>query len=374
PITGTTLINAPGPNNNYRAGLPLGLNNNGQIISSGQAGTLYTPGELVMYPEGFSPQESIKEDDFQYNLGTKFNVLGWDVDANVGYGKDIDNIYTLNSANRSLFIDTHTSPTNFYDGTFTASEFTGTVDASHGFNVGMASPLTVAVGVEAREDMYRIDAGDPASRYKEGGQSYPGFQTTDAASHSRKNYAGYIDLALAPIEELQLDIAGRAEHYTDFGDAKIGKITARYDFSPKLAVRGTLSTGFRAPTLQEEFYSATNVSPTVATVQLPADSTAAKVLGLPDLKPEISTQYSVGLVAHPLEDMSVTLDGYSMTLGDRIVRSGSVSGLGGTVNSPLALSAIAQHGNILDPTVTQVGVSSFMNGMDTLTQGVDLTV
>ena len=351
-----------------------GLNSSGQIMSSGQVGTLYTPGELVMYPEGFSPQESIKEDDYQYNVGLKFNVLGWDVDSNVGYGKDIDNIYTLNSGNRALFLDTHTSPTNFYDGTFTASEFTGTIDATHGFNVGLASPLTVAVGAEAREDMYRINAGDPASRYKEGGQSYPGFQLSDAGSHSRKNYAGYIDLAIAPIEELQVDVAGRFEHYTDFGDAKIGKITARYDFSPQLAVRGTISTGFRAPTLQEEFYSATNVSPTVATVQLPADSAAAKLLGLPDLKPEISTQYSVGFVAHPLEDLSVTLDGYSIALGDRIVRSGSVSGLGGTVNSPLALAAIAAHGNVLDPTVTQVGVSSFLNGMSTLTQGVDLTV
>jgi len=351
-----------------------GLNANGQIISSGQVGTLYTPGELVMYPLGFSPQESIKEDDYQYNAGLKFNVAGWDVDTNIGYGKDIDNIYTLNSGNRALFIDTHTSPSSFYDGTFNASEFTGTVDATHGFNVGLASPLTVALGVEAREDMYRISAGDPASRYKEGGQSYPGFQTSDAGAHSRKNYAGYIDLAIAPIEELQIDVAGRFEHYTDFGDAKIGKITARYDFSPELAVRGTISTGFRAPTLQEEFYSATNVSPTVATVQLPADSSAAKVLGLPDLKPEISTQYSVGLVAHPLQDLSVTLDGYSIALGDRIVRSGSVSGLGGTINSPLALAAIAAHGNVLDPTVTQVGVSSFLNGMSTLTQGVDLTV
>ena len=67
--------------------------------------------------------EVLKEDDYQYNVGIKFNVLGWDVDADVGYGKDIDKIYTWNSANRSLFIDTHTTPTNFYDGSFTASQF-----------------------------------------------------------------------------------------------------------------------------------------------------------------------------------------------------------------------------------------------------------
>ena len=187
----------------------------------------------MLYPNGFRPMEVLKEDDYQYNIGVKFNVLGWDVDADVGYGKDIDNIYTYSSGNRSLFIDTHTSPTNFYDGSFTASQFTGKVDATHSFNVGMASPLTVAVGVEAREDTYGIGAGDPLSYYKEGAQSFPGFTPSAAGDHSRKNYAGYIDLAIAPIEELQIDIAGRVEHYTDFGDAQIGKITARYDFNPQ---------------------------------------------------------------------------------------------------------------------------------------------
>ena len=250
--------------------------------------------ELVIVPDGFRPMEVLKEDDYQYDVGVKFNVLGWDVNADVGYGKDIDKIYTWNSANRSLFIDTHTSPTNFYDGSFTASQFTGTIDATHGFNIGMASPLTVALGVEAREDTYGIGAGEPLSYYKEGPQSFPGFTPTSAGTHSRKNYAGYIDLALAPIEALQLDIAGRAEHYTDFGDTQIGKITARYDFSPMIAIRGTLSTGFRAPTLAEEFYTAVNVSPTAATVQLPANSAAAQLLGLGDLRPETSISYSVG--------------------------------------------------------------------------------
>ncbi|MBS0282310.1 MAG: hypothetical protein JSR25_14165, partial [Proteobacteria bacterium] len=187
-----------------------GLNSQGQIISSGNKGSYTSPGELLMYPFGFRPKEAIKEDDYQYNMGLKFNVMGWDIDTNVGYGKDIDNIYTLDSGNRSLFIDTHTSPTNFYDGTFTAAQFTGTIDASHQFNVGMASPLTVAIGAEAREDYYAITAGDAASRYKEGSQSFPGFQPTDAGKHTRKNYAVYLDLALAPIEALQLDIAGRA--------------------------------------------------------------------------------------------------------------------------------------------------------------------
>ena len=350
-----------------------GLNQNGQVISSGLAGTVFTPGELIFYPNGQITSEVIKQDDYQYNTGLKFAVMGWDIDANIGYGKDIDNIFTWGSAVKTLYLDTHTTPSNFYDGKFTASQLTATVDATHTFNVGLASPLTVAVGAEAREDTYRLDHGEAASYYKEGPQSFPGFTPSDAGSHSRKNYAGYIDLAVAPIAELQIDVAGRFEHYTDFGDAEIGKITARYDIMPQLAIRGTIATGFRAPTPAEEYYTATNVSPSTAIVQLPANSAAAKILGLPNLKPEISTSYSLGLVAHPLDDLSLTVDAYSITLGDRIVASGRVFSQGGAINTPLVNDAIRVAGNILDQTSVQNGVTAFLNGLDTLTQGVDVT-
>ena len=368
----------------------------GTVISSGQAGNLFsrqltnsttgallptatgetvlgTAPELVLYPQGFRPMEVIKEDDYQYDVGEKFNVAGWAFDMNVGYGKDIDGVYTWNSGVRSLFIDTHSTPTNFYDGSFTASQLTGTIDATHPFNVGMASPLTVALGAEAREDTYAIGAGEPLSYYKEGPQSFPGFPVSGASSHSRKNYAGYVDFALAPIEALQLDVAGRVEHYTDFGDAQIGKITARYDFNPQWAIRGTVSTGFRAPTLAEEFYTAVNVSPVAATLQLPANSTAANLLGLTNLKPESSTSYSVGLVAHPLQDLSLTIDAYSIAIGNRITTSATVTSTGGAINTPLVNSAIALFGITLDPTATQNGATAFLNAISTVTQGIDMT-
>jgi len=351
-----------------------GINSRNQIISSGQAGTFYTPGELIFYPNGFQPQEAVKDTDYQYNAGVKANVAGWDVDAAISYGKDINDIYTLNSGNRALFIDTHTTPTNFYDGTFVASQFVGTVDVTRGFNVGMAGPLNVAFGLEAREDMYQIKPGDAASQYKEGGQSFPGYSNAVAGSHTRKNYSAYPDFALAPIESLEIDIAGRAEHFTDFGDTQIGKITARWDITPQWAVRGTMSTGFRAPNLQEEWYNTVNVSPTNATVQLPADSAAAKVLGFSDLKPEISTSFSAGIVGHPLDDLSLTIDAYSIALGDRISSSSTVFLKGGVPLVPLCGDAINALGVSLDPTAGRVGCSSFVNGFGTLTQGVDLTI
>ncbi len=376
---GITPACAIGQTNGSGLGVaPLGNNGlnttTGQIISGGQAGTLYTPGELVFAPKGFTPIEAIRQDDYQYNAGVKFMLAGWDIDAGASYGKDQEDVLTLDSGNRALFIDTHTTPSNFYDGSFVASQLVANIDATHQYNIGMAGPLTVAVGLEAREDFYQIKSGDAASRYKEGGQSFPGYSLSDASKHSRKNYAAYVDFAVAPIEALQLDIAGRYEHYSDFGDATIGKITARYDFNPQWAIRGTISTGFRAPTLAEEYYSATQVSPTTATVQLPANSPASKLLGIPNLGPEISTQYSAGIVAHPFADLSVTIDAYSLTLGNRIVKSATVNSLGGAINVPLVNTAIALQGIALDPTATQNGITVFLNGISTLTQGVDLAV
>jgi len=347
-----------------------------QVIASpvlGVAGTFTAPGELIFAPIGFNPQEGLKEDDYGYTVGLKGEIAGFHWDLSGTYGKDRDKIYTYQSANRSLFIDTHFTPTTFYDGQFTASEATFNLDITKDFNVGLASPLTVAVGGEGRENTFGIQQGDAASIYKEGGQSYPGFQPTDAGTHSRKNYAAYIDFAVSPIQDLQVDIAGRFEHYTDFGDAQVGKITARYDFTPEFAVRGTISTGFRAPTIQEEFYSATNVSPTSAIVQLPPNSAAAALLGIKPLQPEASTSYSAGIVTHPLDDLSLTIDAYSISLRNRIVGTGTLFGSGGAINSLIVQKAIAAHGNILDPTVTQTGVALFVNGISTLTQGVDVS-
>jgi iron complex outermembrane recepter protein len=331
------------------------------------------PGELIPFPNGFFPQEALREDDYGYSLGIKGAVDGWHWDLSGTYGKDRDKIYTLQSANGSLFLDTHTTPRDFYDGSFTATEATFNLDITKEVNVGLASPLTIAFGGEGRENTFGITQGDYASTYKEGGSSYPGFVASDAGAHSRKNYAAYLDFAVSPIENLQIDVAGRFEHYTDFGDAQVGKITARYDITPMFAVRGTISTGFRAPTIQEEFYSATNVGPTTAFVQLPPNSAAAGILGVKPLQPEASTSYSAGIVAHPFDNLSVTIDAYSISLRNRIVGTGSLYGSGGTPISPTVPLAIAAHGNILDPTVTFTGVTLLLNGISTLTQGVDVS-
>jgi iron complex outermembrane receptor protein len=330
----------------------------------------------ALWPQGFSPKITSKEDDLSATGGVRGRLgAGWDFDLSSSYGRDDVAINVTNSANLSLYADTGATPTAFHNGDFIASQWTSNLDVSRDFAVGLASPLRVALGGEQRHETYEIKAGDAASRYKAGSQSYPGFALTDAGRHSRDSWAGYLDLAVKPIDKLQLEAAGRFEHFDDFGDTTIGKLTGRYDLDDAFAIRGTVSTGFRAPTLAEAYYSATNVSPTSAFVQLPPNSAAAGLLGISRLKPEKSTNYSVGFVLRPIPRLTASLDLYQIALKDRIVGSGSIYGLlGGVVRSPAVTAAIAANGNVLDPTVASTGVSIFSNAVDTRTRGAELVL
>ncbi|WP_242137661.1 TonB-dependent receptor [Sphingomonas sp. TREG-RG-20F-R18-01] len=346
-----------------------------RVIASpvlGVGGTLTTPGEVIPYPNGFNPREGIREDDYAFTGGLKGKVGAVKFDLSTTYGKDKNLIYTLDSANRSLFVDTHFTPRDFYNGSFTASELTANADFSTEFEMGLALPLNVAFGAEYRKNRYAIGSGDPGSIYKEGAQSYPGFRPSDAGTHDRENESLYLDVAASPVDALKLDGAVRYEHYSDFGSKVIFKGTGRYDFSHAFALRGTVSTGFRAPTLAESYYSATNVSPTSAFVQLPANSAAAKLIGFQNLKPEKSTNLSAGAVVRTGK-LTVTLDAYQVKIRDRILGTGSIFGSGGATNFPIVTAAIVANGNVLDPTVSQTGINIFTNGASTRTRGVELT-
>ncbi|MGU3391137.1 TonB-dependent receptor plug domain-containing protein [Sphingomonas sp. M1A8_2b] len=321
---------------------------------------------------GFSPREKIREEDMAVTGGLRGDASGFHYDLSGTYGQDKNKIYTVNSANASLYADTGFTPTSFYDGFFKSSEFTANADFTHEIAAGMAAPINLAFGAEYRRNVYEIGAGDAASTYKEGGQSYPGFRASDAGVNRRNSQAAYVDVALLPVEGLKVDVAGRYEHYSDFGSKFIYKGTSRYDFSDAFALRGTFSTGFRAPTLAESFYSATNVSPTSAFVQLPANSAAAKLIGFDNLKPEKSTNYSLGTVIRPVPRLTITLDAYQVKIADRILGTGSIFGSGGATNFPIVTAAIQANGNVLDSTVSQTGINIFTNGADTRTRGIDL--
>jgi iron complex outermembrane recepter protein len=348
-------------------------------------------------PNGFNPQEADDENDYQLTAGIKGTAMGWDWDLTSGFGGDKDNLYTLQTVNTGYYGDTGNVAagmlSNIYDGFLQATQWTSTIDFRRNFDVGFAAPLNVAFGGEHRRDTYTIGAGPPISYIDGGASSYPGFTPLDAGSNSRTNDAGYIDFSTKPVSALRVDVAARFEHYSDFGNATVGKLTARYDFSPEFALRGTVNNGFRAPTLAEEFYSSTNVGPLTAYVQLPPNSPAGQLLGLGNgLQPEKSVDFSVGLVWRPMEHISATLDAYQITITNRIVGSGNVQGQVNGVPTAAyagvnaAIAAYSHGSDVIDPGILgtcppgpsativcgSYGINVFANGIDTRTDGADL--
>ncbi|MDB5447232.1 MAG: TonB-dependent receptor, partial [Phenylobacterium sp.] len=345
---------------------------------NGQAFENYrTPGRAPsIWPLGFNPKEELKENDYAFTGGIKTKLAGWNLDLATTYGRDTDKFYTEGSANVDLAALGSTQ-TMFYDGKFVASQWTTNLDVTREFNVGLATPLTVAFGVEHRKDTYDVGAGEPSSYFGSGAQSFPGLTPGDAGSHSRNNTGVYGDLAVSPITGLKVDVAGRFEHFSDFGDTTVGKLTARYDFNDAIAVRGTVSTGFRAPTLAEEFYTNVNVGPTSAFGQLGPNSSAAKSLGINGLKPEKSDNFSAGLVFHPTPKLTATVDAYYIKLKDRIVGSGNIYGRGNPtgVNSAAVQAALeAFAGADTVAADSQDGIYIFANGLVTRSQGVEFVI
>ncbi len=352
-----------------------------KVSGTNSLGVTYLP-----LPQGFNPTESLAEDDYSFGGGIKGSFDGWDWDLSTTYGQDNDDIFTKHSANAQLFpVLAAVSATpvvpqrDFFDGAFRSSEWTTGLDVVKSIDAGMFKPLVLALGAEYRQNKFTIVAGEPSSYFGAGAQSFTGYDPSNAGTHTRHNYAFYADLAADPVENLHLDLAARYENYSDFGGTTVGKLTGRYDFSPMIAIRGTVSNGFRAPTLQEEFYSGTNVSPSSATVQLPANSAPAVIAGFQPLKPEKSTNYSIGFVAHPMEGVQLTLDAYEIDLRNRIQTTGFLYGsvvVGGKniVISQAVLNAISAHGNTLDSGISYAGISVFTNAVDTKTHGVEATV
>ncbi|WP_174274371.1 TonB-dependent receptor plug domain-containing protein [Sphingomonas bacterium] len=368
----------------------------------------------VPFPGGFSPQELTRETDYAVTGGVKGEIMDTTYDLSTTWGKDVNNVYVDRSANAALYFDSSTptskgfSPSLFFDGAFVFSQWDTTLDLTHKFNVGLANPLNVAGGLEYRQENYILRAGDPASYYispyattvvngttvnaKQGGaQSFFGYSPANASNNSRKNYSEYLDFNIKPVDAWLVDAAVRHENYSDFGSTTVFKLTSRYDFSPNIAIRGTVSTGFRAPTLAEAFYSGINVGPTSLSGIFAPNSAGARALGLNGLKPEKSTNFSAGLVVHPAPRLTVTVDGYYIQIRDRIVQSGSFFGanynrgvpVAGTPTSSSVLDALRAAGVPVDAVLStlqagavngqsgSITLQTFVNGLKTRTTGID---
>jgi iron complex outermembrane receptor protein len=323
------------------------------------------------YPGGFTPLEALNEDDYSAAFGVKGLLPDdWHYDLSTVFGGDIDNVSTLDSLNPNFLQTYGTSPLHFHAGEFNDSEWTNNLDISKPIDVPIfAKPLSVAFGAEYRHDTYQIMPGDGPSYFEGGAQAYPGFTPQAANYYERSNEAVYVDLATELLPHWQVDVAGRYEHYTDVGDTETGKLTTRYDFTPQIGIRGTISNGFRAPTLAQEGFAAVNVAPTNATAQFPVNSPGAKLIGASPLKAERSQNYSAGIVSTPIPRLHAAIDFYQIDIRDQIVDSGLFSG--GDV-----LQALILNGSSVPPGVSSSSVFAqfYTNGVNTRTQGADVTI
>jgi iron complex outermembrane receptor protein len=331
-----------------------------------------------IYPVGFLPTIQPLVLDGSGTAGMRGISHNWNYDVSGQYGRNSFAFTIGDSLNVSLG-PSLPNKTEFDAGTLVLNQWLGNVDVSRPLRVrGLAGPLNLALGAEYRRENYQIHAGEPDS-YRDGGipdrfggraaigaQVFPGFRPSNEVDQSRQSGAGYVDVEGDVIRWLRVGVAGRAEHYSDFGGTVDGKVTARLQPDPRFVVRGSLSTGFRAPSLGQSFFSSTATNflnlgqglVPVESLTLPVDSAPARVLGAVPLKPEHSRHASAGVVVTPVPHLDVAIDYYHIAIDDRIVLSGNFTA------APIAA--------LLAP----FGANSarfFTNAIDTHTNGVDAT-
>ena len=319
-----------------------------------------------LYPNGFSPVETSNEQDGSLTAGVRGEQLaGWRWDLSATYGVDNVKIGMRDSANTDLYAATGATPTSFHLASYKNTQWGANLDAARPFDVGLPAPLSVALGAEYRRETYDVGAGDAASSYGSGAQALPGLSAISAGKHGRTISAAYADLSTKLSRQWEAELAARHERYSDAGNTSNAKLSARFQASERYALRGTLSTGFRAPSLAQEYYTSLAVSPTTAGGQLAVNSVAARSLGASALKPEKSRSVNLGLVAQPWDRFNLTVDAYRIEIRDRIIQGGSYTGA-------TAINALTAAGISLPTGLSSVSASYFANGVDTRTQGVDV--
>ncbi|MEC3909378.1 TonB-dependent receptor [Sphingobium sp. CR2-8] len=330
---------------------------------------------MGIFPNGFRPHVMIDEEDFEFTVGAKGLIAGWDWDFSTGYGRNRARQSSEGTLNPTLGL---LSPTEFYIGTLKSSEFVTSLDVTRGYDVGGGN-LQVSGGAQHRHERYQTFAGDPASYaigsfitpgMTPGAQSSAGFQPDDAAYMSRDNAAIYADIVWDPSKDLTIGAATRFEHYNDdSGNTLIWKVNGRYAATPWLAFRAAANTGFRAPAVAQQIYTqTTNQFRTVNGVAnqllqiktLAVDSPAAIALGAEPLKPEKSFNISGGIVLTPMRNLNLTIDAYQINVDGRISVTSTLTGT--LISNILIANGIPSN----------ISAQYYTNAIDTRTRGIDV--
>ncbi|WP_335956821.1 TonB-dependent receptor [Acinetobacter bereziniae] len=322
----------------------------------------------ALFPNGYLPLIRGQLDDFSAVAGLRGEAADWRYDVSANYGL---NQYDVNTRtiNVDLYKDTGATPNSFHNGKLKNSQSVYNIDFSKEYDISaFASPLNIAFGAQYLNQQYQIKAGDPGSYYKSGSSGLSGFRQADAGKWTRDSYAGYLDLETDITQKLSASSAYRYEKYDDFGDTNNASLSLRYQLLPQVAVRGSVSTGFRAPSLAQQYFTQTSSQLVngqfVEAGTFPSSSQVAQLLGAEDLKAEKSKNYSLGFVFTPTSNLYVTLDAYQIDIDDRISLSSNIN-----ASSPAVRDYLISKG------ITNTNFSSvrfFNNASDTRTRGVDL--
>jgi iron complex outermembrane receptor protein len=297
-----------------------------------------------IYPLGFLPLIEPRVADRSLTAGARGELLRWFYDLSAGYGRNKYEFFVADSLNASLGPNIPPNQTRFYAGALGDEQVTVNLDVSRPYSIGLAGPLNVAFGAEYRRDSFEQHAGEPNSyihggqpnqaggRAAAGAQVFPGFQPSNEVDVSRNSKAVYADVEGDVHAKFRLGVAGRYEDFSDFGSTANGKVTARFSPLQALIFRASASTGFRAPSLNQGYWSAvsTNFIPNsqgvVEAVQVGTfrvNAPIARALGARDLKAEKSKNFSGGVVWQPISNLEVTADYFHIDIEDRIVYTGN---------------------------------------------------
>ncbi|TCQ00810.1 MULTISPECIES: TonB-dependent receptor [unclassified Sphingomonas] len=332
---------------------------------------------LAGYLDGFLPLINTKSRDINSAVGIKGVVADWNVDLNASYGRNKIGFRTLNSANYAFG---STTPKDFSDGALIYDQYIVGLDVDRKFD--LLQGVNVAFGLEGRREGFKIEAGELASygypaagtvtgaaaTAAPGAQGFGGFSPANAIERSRRNGSVYLDVEAQVTDKFLVGLAGRGEDYSDFGSTATGKLSARYDFTRWFALRGTASTGFRAPALQQQYFTSIatviqNGNP-IQTGTFPSISPVASRLGGLPLEPEKSTNLSAGAVIRAGR-FDLTVDAYRIHIRNQIGLSENIS------TSPTQSVAVnTQIANLLAGSGA-TAARFFLNGLASTTKGID---
>lgn len=331
-----------------------------------------------LYPAGFSPKFGQEDQDFSVTTGFSGDITGnFSWDASVSIGNNAIN-YTLDeSINASLGTD---SPTNFYLGKLKQSEVNANIDFVYQWeNSLFVYPANVAFGVETREETYQINAGDYASYavgpaaeegLPSGSNGFPGYSPQQAGKYDQRSYAGYVDVEVPINDQFTTGIALRYEDFSEFGDTLDGKVSLRYELSHHLALRSTVSTGFRAPTPGQ--LESTRTSQGLDTVtlnlftsgRLSPTSPVAQYFGAQPLQAEESTSYTFGMTMRSDSGFNGSIDIYQIDVDNRFGQSQNYN-----VTEKIRQELLSQG---VAGAESFTSVNFFTNAFNTRTRGIDL--